>query len=132
MDYETLLKKAQQAVPHRAPGADRFETPTAVVEKAGRRTIITNIMDIARTLRREPDHLVKFLLKELATKGDIENQRLFIFGMFTTDQINRKIEFYVRTYVLCHECSKPDTKMIKEGRFLLMKCEACGARSTLQ
>nr|1K81_A Chain A, PROBABLE TRANSLATION INITIATION FACTOR 2 BETA SUBUNIT [Methanocaldococcus jannaschii] len=29
--------------------------------------------------------------------------------------------------VICRECGKPDTKIIKEGRVHLLKCMACGA-----
>jgi len=126
MDYKDLLEKGMKDVPKRSSSGGRFEIPKAVLQKAGRRTIITNIFEVASVLRREPNHLIKFLLKELATKGDLEGQRLFVLGVFTTDHINKKIELYVKTFVLCEECEKPDTKLIKEGRFWTMKCEACG------
>lgn len=132
MDYEQLLEKGLSQVPKKSEGGDRFEIPKALLEKAGRRTILLNIFDIAKTLRREPDHLVKFLLKELATKGDIAGTRLYVLGVFTAEMINKKIELYVREFVSCPECGKPDTKLLKEARFTIIKCEACGARTTIQ
>lgn len=132
MDYETLLERGMSQVPKRSEAGERFEMPVALLEKAGRRTIILNIFDIAKTLRREPDHLIKFLLKEMATKGELQAQRLFVLGVFTAEMINKKIDLYVKEYVSCPECGKPDTKLFKEARFIIMKCEACGARTTLQ
>ena len=132
MDYETLLEKGMKAIPQRQESAERFAVPKAVIEKAGRRTIIVNIFEIASSLRRDPNHFIKFLLKELATKGEIVGQRLFVLGVFTSETINKKIEIYVKEYVFCEECGKPDTKLTKEGRYLIMRCEACGARHTLR
>ena len=119
-----------KAVPKRKGSGERFEIPKAVLEVAGRRTIIVNVLEISTTLRRDPSHFIKFLLKELATKGELSGQRLFVLGNFTQDMINKKIEIYVKSYVFCPECGKPDTKIVKEGRFTLMKCEACGARQS--
>jgi translation initiation factor 2 subunit 2 len=34
---------------------------------------------------------------------------------------------YTETFVLCSECGKPDTRINKEGRVLVLECEACGA-----
>ena len=45
-----------------------------------------------------------------------------------TQQINDKIQMYTETYVICSECGLPDTKMSKDGRTLMLECEACGAR----
>lgn len=131
MDYEKLLEKALKAVPKKAGEGERFEPPRAEIEKAGRRTIILNIMDIASRLRRDPNHLIKFLLKELATKGEISGQRLYLLGVFPTDTINKKIDSYLKEFVYCGECGKPDTKLLKEDKFWIIKCEACGARHTL-
>ena len=131
MDYEKLLKKGIAALPKKTDSGERFELPKAIIEPAGRRTIIVNIMDIARTLRRDPPHVIKFLLKELATKGELSGQRLFVLGVFTAHVIDKKIESYAKEAVFCSECGKPDTKLFKEGKFQVMKCEACGARHTL-
>lgn len=128
MDYETLLERGLKAIPKKQETEERFAVPKAIIEKAGRRTIIVNIFEIASQLRRDPNHFIKFLLKELATKGEIVGQRLFVLGVFTGETINKKIEIYVKEYVFCQECGKPDTKLFKEGRYTIMKCEACGAR----
>lgn len=131
MDYETLLEKGMKAVPKQTGSGERFVVPKVVIEKAGRRTIIINVLEVAAALQRNPSHVIKFLLKELATKGELVGNRLFVLGVFTGDMINKKIELYVKNFVFCQDCGKPDTNLLKEGKFSVIRCEACGARHTL-
>ena len=128
MDYEKLLDKAIEQIPKKTKKAARFEVPYSKILPAGARTIIINFTDIAQGLRREPQHLLKFLLKELATKGELKGKRLEVIGRFSKGLVDKKIDLYVKNYVLCPECGKPDTKIIKKDRFFIMKCEACGAK----
>ncbi|MFQ5648287.1 MAG: translation initiation factor IF-2 subunit beta [Candidatus Aenigmatarchaeota archaeon] len=128
MTYEELLERGLKKVPKKAEAGERFVMPTAKVQPAGARTIIVNFFEVASALRRDPPHLLKFLLKELATKGTLEPNRLVVLGRFPEVLINKKIELYVKTYVTCPECGKPDTKLVKEDKHLFMVCEACGAK----
>ena len=128
MSYEELLKRGLSKVPKKAESGDRFVIPKARVQPAGARTIIVNFYEIASGLRRDPPHLLKFLLKELATKGDLEPKRLIVLGKFPEVLINRKVEMYVKQYVMCPECSRPDTRLVKEDKYWFMVCEACGAK----
>jgi len=34
---------------------------------------------------------------------------------------------YIDTYVMCSECNRPDTHLVKQGRTILIRCDACGA-----
>ncbi len=130
--YENLLDEALTKLPKRSEGSDRFQMPRANVQPAGARTVIINFTDIASVFRREPDHLQKFILKELATSGELVNGRLVVQGKFRPEIVDRKIELYAKEYVLCPDCSKPDTKFVREDRFLFLKCEACGSRHTIK
>jgi len=128
LDYEKLLEIGMKKVPKRAEAKSRFEPPSAQVLKMGNKTELTNFYDIANYLRREPDHMLKFLLKELATSCETKEQRIVCIGNFSSDLVNKKIELYIKFYVTCSECKKPDTRILKEGRFHFLKCEACGAK----
>jgi translation initiation factor 2 subunit 2 len=125
--YEKLLDQAFAKLPNKSESSERFQMPRAQILPAGARTIITNFAEIASALRRRPAHLQKFLLKELATSGELQGNRLMVQGRFRSDVVNRKIELYAKEYVLCPECNRPDTKFVKEDRYLFLKCEACGS-----
>jgi translation initiation factor 2 subunit 2 len=126
--YEEMLKKGLKKVPKDTESKDRFEIPKSQILRAGQKTIITNFTEIASHLRREQNHLLKFVLKELATSGELSGPRLTVIGNFSETAVDSKIDKYAKTYVFCTECKKPDTKLVKEGDYVIMKCEACGAR----
>lgn len=128
MDYEKLLERGMKKVPEKLKEKGRFVIPSADATKSGARTNINNIQEVAASLRRDVKHLVKFLLKELATKGEMKGKKLLVLGDFPAEMINRKVELYVKNYVICEECGKPDTKLVKEKGFMFIVCEACGAR----
>src|SRR4030066_257426 len=93
----------------------------------GKTTVIRNFGDIVDALRREPEHLLGYLLRELGTAGTMEGRRVVFKGKFGTAQISDRISNYVDEYVLCSECNRPDTKIVKEGRIQILSCETCGA-----
>ena len=132
MEYEELLKKARKELPKTIVSSkERFEMPKATGHVEGNKTIVTNFIQICNIFSREPPQLLKYLQKELATPAQIDNQRLIFGRKLNSDFINKKIENFAKIFVLCKECGKPDTKLIKEDRFLFLKCTACGARHSV-
>jgi translation initiation factor 2 subunit 2 len=132
MNYEEMLEKAMKELPKEIRIKERFEVPKAVCEVAGNKTVLRNFGEILTILRRDANHLSKFLLKELATAGSIEGNSLVFQGKISREMIQNKIEDYVKKFVICKECKSPDTKLVKEGRITVLKCEACGARSAVE
>jgi translation initiation factor 2 subunit 2 len=130
--YEKMLDMAFERLPKRSEDSDRFQMPRANIQPAGAKTVIINFIEIASTFRREPDHLQKFILKELATSGEVQGTRLVVQGKFRPEVVDKKLELYAKEYVLCPACGRPDTKFVKEDRFLFLICEACGSRHTLK
>jgi len=132
MDYEESLKKARKELPTTILSSkERFQIPTVTGHVEGNKTIITNYISICNIFSREPEQLLKYLQKELATPASIDGQRLIFGRKLNSSFINQKIEHFAKTFVLCKECGKPDTKLIKEDRFLFIKCSACGARHSV-
>lgn len=132
MDYEKLLNNAYEKVKRVEGTGERFEITKIEGHFEGRRTILTNFFQIASHLRREPEHLQKFLLKELATSGQIEGDKLILNNKISSSKINPKIEQYTKEFVLCKECGKPDTEITKEGKINLVHCLACGAKHPIR
>ncbi|MCG2824959.1 MAG: translation initiation factor IF-2 subunit beta [Thermoplasmatales archaeon] len=126
-DYKSLLERARKKLPEKVKEHSRFEIPTCQILYEGNTTVIRNFADIADVINREPQHLMASLLKELGTAGNIDGRRAFLKGKIIGRQIESKFKDYVETFVLCSECRKPDTHLEKEGRILLLRCDACGA-----
>jgi translation initiation factor 2 subunit 2 len=128
IDYEKLLERAQSKIPKKILQKERFEIPKAKGHIEGNKTIIINFLQIVSTLHREPQHLLKYLLRELATPGNLDGQRLILGKKISSSLINEKIEKYAKEFVICRDCGKPDTNLIKEERIQMLKCSACGAK----
>jgi translation initiation factor 2 subunit 2 len=132
MDYEELLDKGIMELPEKSLKKDRFEIPKVKGHLEGNKTIISNFVYIADILRRNPEHLLKYLLRELATPGNLKDKRLILGRKISASQINDKIEAYTKNFVICSECGKPDTQMYKEGKVNILRCAACGARHAIK
>lgn len=126
--YEKLLEEAYKKVKPITSNGERFEIPLVEGLIEGNKTIITNFKEICDNLRRKPEHLAKFLQRELATPAQIDNDRLVMQRKIQSSRINDKILEYVQEFVLCRECKKPDTELVKQGEFMFVHCLACGAK----
>ena len=130
--YEQLLKKAYQKVKLVEKSTERFEIPKAEGQVAGKNTIITNIIVIASYLRRSVEQLTRFLQKELAAAGKIENDRLILNTKLNSQKVNEKLELYAKEFVICPVCTKPDTEILTEKGIKFKHCLACGAKSPIK
>lgn len=107
---------------------ERFEIIKVQGHHSKNKTIITNFMQVVSHLRRNPEHLAKFLGKELASSTEINSDRLILSSKLSSKLINEKIGKYVNIFVLCPKCKKPDTEIVDENSRQYLKCLACGER----
>jgi len=131
-DYEKLLKRAHSQLPTEVLEHKRFEVPKVRSGTIGMRTYIVNFKDIADALNRDPQHLLRYLSREMATAGTVDGVRAIFQGKFRSDALDRLIQRYVEEFVICPVCKRPDTKLVKEKRLSFLQCEACGAKSSVR
>lgn len=129
--YEALLDRAMANITNRDSSGERFEIPIASVSVIGARTIIHNFAEIVDRLNRDPQHVLKYLAKEMATAGSFEGGKGYFQGRFSRDTVNRLIGVYSNRFVICPVCKRPDTRVEKKERLSFLVCEACGARSSI-
>lgn len=131
-DYEAMLDEAYSKLPSKPKSTGRFEVPRPRVEIAGSRTIILDLKQIAEAMNRTPETLLNYLARELGTAASFEGDNAVLQGRFRRNTIERMINNYVKDYVICPVCKRPDTVLVKEKRFLFLVCQACGARSSVR
>ena len=130
--YVEMLDEGLSKLPEKAVATERFEVPKAKGHIQGNKTVITNFNNIVDVFMRDKDHFLKFLLRELATPGNLDGPRLVLGRKVSATLINQKIQQYADNYVLCASCGKPDTQIIdKEGETYL-KCTACGTQRKIK
>ncbi|MDP3765017.1 MAG: translation initiation factor IF-2 subunit beta [Nanoarchaeota archaeon] len=133
MDYKKMLEDVRKNLPEAVFLKERFEIPNILGHIQGNRTVISNFLQIASVLRRDVSHLLKYVLKEIATPGEIKKSGALILGTkVPASRINEKIRQYANDFVLCFECGKPDTKIEKGEGLTYMKCTACGAKNIVK
>lgn len=124
-----MLDRAYENMPKMVFDKKRFEVPKALTAIEGNKTIVKNFSEICDTLNRDAAHLLKFLGREMGAAGRRDGSRVIFVGRFGSPTLNQKIAKYTKTYVVCPVCDKPDTKLTRIDRILVMKCMACGATS---
>lgn len=126
-DYRKLLKNVLEDTSAKRIVEDRFKLPKIEIFYEGNTTVIKNFDKISDAVNRDPQLILKFLLGGVGTAGEMEGGRVVFQGKILAKQIQDKLKEYIDTYVMCSECNRPDTHLVKQGRNLLIRCDACGA-----
>jgi translation initiation factor 2 subunit 2 len=131
-NYDELLKRACSQMPQVSLKRERLELPRLLITTVGMRTVISNFKEVADVLDRNPQHILKFLTREMATAATFHDSRAIFQGKFRRDSFERLLQRYMDNFVVCPVCKRPDTKIVKEKRLAFLICNACGARSSIK
>ncbi len=130
MDYEDMLDRGISETPDIEAASSRFDVPEPEIRQEGNTTVVENFQAIGDTLGRSEDHLLQFLQNDLGTSAHIdESGRGRFTGEFRASRIADAVEDYTTAFVICPECGLPDTTFERDQGALVLRCEACGARS---
>lgn len=128
--YDDHLDRALEETPKIEDSGDRFDVPDPEVRQEGNVTVYENFQDTLDRLDRDGERVLKFLQDELGTSAHIdESGRARLTGEFSQGRISDAIDEFAEEFVLCPECGLPDTRLEREQGAVLLRCEACGARS---
>ncbi|XP_057789695.1 eukaryotic translation initiation factor 2 subunit beta-like isoform X2 [Salvia miltiorrhiza] len=138
-EYEELLGRVFNILRENNPelAGDRRRTvmrPPQVLREGTKKTVFVNFMDLCKTMHRQPEHVMTFLLAEMGTSGSLDGQqRLVVKGRFAPKNFEGILRRYINEYVICNGCKSPDTILSKENRLFFLRCEKCGSgRSVAQ
>lgn len=128
-DYEALLKRAHESMPEEElTGEERWSVPELDIIYEGRTTVWRNFQEVVDAIRRDAEHIQGHILRSLGSAGSRDGRRLILKSVIPAEKLKEKVNEYVNTFVICGECGKPDTHLIKEGRINVIECMACGAK----
>ncbi|MFH1400627.1 MAG: translation initiation factor IF-2 subunit beta [Nanoarchaeota archaeon] len=130
-EYESLLDRAKSLLPEDASTHERFVIPKVKGHIEGAKTLVSNFEAICQVLSRNPKHVLKYILKEMATPGDLVGKGVVFKSKVSATRLNEKLQQYADEFVICKECSRPDTKLKKEGFAYFISCQACGAKHSV-
>ncbi|MFH0986816.1 MAG: translation initiation factor IF-2 subunit beta, partial [Candidatus Micrarchaeota archaeon] len=113
MNYDEMLDNLYEKLPKNKTVGERFEIPVFVSFAQGKQTVLKNLKECAEKIRRDPDHIVRYIIKDLGTTGSYDGKQGILQGKFRDDLLKSRFLNYVKEFVLCNECKKPDTELIK-------------------
>jgi len=130
--YDELLARAQSTLEKTAHKStqERLEIPEPQVIWVGNKTILRNYSEYPKLMRRDPDRLLMYLAKELATAASLDGDRAIFIGRKDKTSFQQLFQRYMQDNVTCPVCGSPDTHIVTESRLHFRVCEACGARSS--
>lgn len=132
-DYERLLGRVYEKIPPKS-GSGVLELPEPQIIRVGTQTIVKNFREIAQKLKREPDLVARYLMKELASAGSYEegSGQLVLSVKVSGKVLKQVLDMFVKNYVRCPTCGSIDTHIERRGKVWVLVCEACGAEQPLK
>ncbi len=130
--YFEMLEEAYKKLPKVIETTDRYKLPELEIEQKGNKTIVRNIYKILELLRRNEKDFGKTFSRILGVPISFVNKELVINALINKQILEKKLNEYVKKYVICDVCKKPETIIEKENEVLILKCLACGYKKILR
>uniref|UniRef100_A0A4W4ECB9 Eukaryotic translation initiation factor 5 n=1 Tax=Electrophorus electricus TaxID=8005 RepID=A0A4W4ECB9_ELEEL len=117
----------------------RYKMPRLIAKVEGKgngiKTVIVNMVDVAKALNRPPTYPTKFFGCELGaqTQFDTKNDRYIVNGSHEANKLQDMLDGFIRKFVLCPECENPETDLHVNPKKQTIgnSCKACGYRGML-
>jgi len=113
----------------------RYKMPSIIAKVEGKgngvKTVIVNMVDIAKAIGRPATYTCKFFGCELGaqTQFDIKNDRYIVNGSHEASKLQDLLDVFIKKFVLCQECDNPETNMVVKRDCIGLVCIACGYQS---
>ncbi|XP_028678101.1 eukaryotic translation initiation factor 5 [Erpetoichthys calabaricus] len=117
----------------------RYKMPRLIAKVEGKgngiKTVIVNMVDVAKALNRPPTYPTKYFGCELGaqTQFDAKNDRYIVNGSHEANKLQDMLDGFIRKFVLCPECENPETDLHVNPKKQTIgnSCKACGYRGML-
>jgi translation initiation factor 2 subunit 2 len=96
------------------------------IQPQGNSTVVTNFARIIKDLQREPSHLRKFISTSLGVQTVIDGNQLVLKAKISANRLDETLKSYVKQFVICPNCKKPDTLFETKKKKNTLSCLACG------
>lgn len=115
----------------------RYKMPVIEVKIEGRgngiKTIFLNINEIAKSLNRNVEYIMKWFGSELGSQSTINkdtNKNMCIYSIngchSDLKKLQNILDQFIKKYVLCPRCKLPETYLTVVGSKIQYTCNACG------
>lgn len=111
----------------------RYKMPPMLAKVEGKgngiKTVIPNMVDVAKALNRHPSYSTKFLGIELGAQVQIDEkaERYIVNGTHRVEDFQNLLDKFIVKFVLCDSCHNPETTLeVTAQKKIEQRCKACG------
>ncbi len=99
----------------------------------GIKTVVANLSSVAHSLSRPPSYVIKYFGFELGAQTNINpsDDRWIINGAHEASKLQDHLDGFISRFVLCKNCTNPETDVVIKDGNILLDCKACGQRSNV-
>ncbi|MEM0014468.1 MAG: translation initiation factor IF-2 subunit beta [Zestosphaera sp.] len=131
--YEQLLEELYSKLPERRALTVSLDIPPLEIVHVGLQTQVKNFKTVCEVILREPKVCARYLLKELAARGTIDDSGVFtIYSRVSSQTLNALFRRFLESYVMCKTCGSYQTELRKQGKVWIIRCLACGAEAPVK
>lgn len=116
----------------------RYKMPRLISKIEGKgngiKTVVSNMVDIAKALNRPPVYVTKFFGSEVGslTVCDEKAARYIVNGAHEAEKLQNVLDGFISKFVLCPGCENPETDLsVSKDGTIWRNCKACGHRATV-
>ncbi|KAL1213325.1 Eukaryotic translation initiation factor 2 subunit beta [Cardamine amara subsp. amara] len=107
--------------------------PPQLLAQGSQKTVCLNFAHLCRTMHRKPDHVMKFLLDQMETRGLLnKQQQLETKGLVSSKDFQAVFRRYIDAFVICSCCKNPDTALAEDNGLFTLRCEMCGLVASIK
>lgn len=109
----------------------RYKMPLIVTKVEGKgngvKTLIINLLDVSKSLNRSPMYILKYFGFMLGAQVHHDKEQHYtISGTHAANKLQDRLDRFIKKYVLCDNCTNPETDIAVDGKIVIIKCSACG------
>lgn len=116
----------------------RYKMPRLIAKIEGKgngiKTVIPNMLEIARSLNRPASYTTKYFGCELGAQVQMyaEEERYIVNGNFDAARLQDLLDGFIKKFVLCSNCNNPETDLrVTKKQLIEQNCIACGHRANI-
>jgi translation initiation factor 5 len=104
-----------------------------IIKKGTPITILDNFTDFCIELLFDSQLLIKIIGKLLSCKSGInKNDQYYLQGQYSNVQVKEIVYEFIKKYLLCCKCDKPEINLKHKNNKIKQKCRACGNNEYLE
>ena len=130
-DYMFLLKRIKIENGPNLKGT----LPQPHISVHGRRTHWTNFYEFHNSCNRTPCHVIEYIQNELCTGCHTTGSNILVIKQrMNVGSIQQLCRAYVNRYVLCEDCKRLDTLLVRDAksRLTFVQCQQCHSCRSVQ